>query len=204
MMRRTILLVATMALTLLVASGVALAITRIGTDGPDTLKGTNGDDNLIGMGGNDELFSLRGDDNLLGGPGKDVVAGNNGRGGPLGGEKNLIGGSGNDLVFGGSGSDNEVGNEGNDFLNDGELDHAVRDNLSSGAGNDVMDTVNYPAVKDVLACGTGFDRVVVDRKDVVAADCERAKVVHGSLDEVIRQENAFFRTVPESFFEGLP
>ena len=39
-MRRTILLMATMALTLLVASGVALAVTRIGTDGPDGGVGT--------------------------------------------------------------------------------------------------------------------------------------------------------------------
>ena len=64
-MRRAILMVATMALTLLVASGVALAVTKIGTNGPDTLKGTNGDDNLIGKGGNDILFALRGRDNLL-------------------------------------------------------------------------------------------------------------------------------------------
>ena len=34
MMRRTILMMAAMALTLVVASGVALAITKIGTDGP--------------------------------------------------------------------------------------------------------------------------------------------------------------------------
>ena len=50
LMRRTILLLATMTLTLLVASGVALAVTKIGTDGPDTLRGTNGDDNLLGKG----------------------------------------------------------------------------------------------------------------------------------------------------------
>ena len=49
-MRRTILLVATMALTLMVASGVALAITKIGTDGPDTLMGTKGSDVLSGRG----------------------------------------------------------------------------------------------------------------------------------------------------------
>jgi hypothetical protein len=42
-MRRTILLLSTMALCLLVASGVALAVTKIGTDGPDTLRGTNGE-----------------------------------------------------------------------------------------------------------------------------------------------------------------
>jgi hypothetical protein len=48
MMRRTIVLLATMALTLLVASGVALAVTKIGTNGPDTLRGTSGADNLVG------------------------------------------------------------------------------------------------------------------------------------------------------------
>jgi hypothetical protein len=54
-MRRAILLMTAMALTLLVASGVALAVTKIGTDGPDHLRGTNGDDNLLGKGGNDIL-----------------------------------------------------------------------------------------------------------------------------------------------------
>jgi len=44
-----------MALTLLVASGVALAVTKLGTNGPDTLRGTNGYDNLLGKGANDEL-----------------------------------------------------------------------------------------------------------------------------------------------------
>ena len=57
-MRRIMLLVATTALTLLLASGVALAVTRIGTDGPDTLRGTKGDDNLLGKGGNDTLLAL--------------------------------------------------------------------------------------------------------------------------------------------------
>ena len=49
-MRRTIVLLATMALTLLVASGVALAVNQVGTDGPDTLTGTNGNDNLVRQG----------------------------------------------------------------------------------------------------------------------------------------------------------
>ena len=49
-MRRALLLVAMMAVSLLLASGVALAVTKIGTDGPDTLRGTNGNDNLIGKG----------------------------------------------------------------------------------------------------------------------------------------------------------
>jgi RTX calcium-binding nonapeptide repeat (4 copies) len=47
-----------MALTLLVASGVALAVNKIGTNGPDTLRGTNGADNLGGLGSNDKLYAL--------------------------------------------------------------------------------------------------------------------------------------------------
>jgi hypothetical protein len=66
-MRRVFLLLTTMALALVLASGVALAVTKIGTDGPDTLRGTNGADNLLGNGGNDDLFGLGGRDNQLGG-----------------------------------------------------------------------------------------------------------------------------------------
>jgi hypothetical protein len=99
-MRLTIVLMATMALTLLVASGVALAVTKIGTNGPDTLKGTNGADNLLGNGGNDVLYAFGGKDNLLGGEGKDWVLGGNERR-ALGGVKNLEGGPGNDGVSGG-------------------------------------------------------------------------------------------------------
>ena len=89
-MRRTMLLLATMALTLLVASGVALAVTKIGGPGPNTLRGTNGADNLLGRGGNDALFGLGGSDNLLGEEGKDWVLGGN-EDAPQGGDK-LLGG----------------------------------------------------------------------------------------------------------------
>ena len=74
-MRRVILLLTMMAATLVVASGVALAVNKMGTNGPDTLKGTNGADKLLGNGGNDTLFALAGNDNLLGGAGKDEVLG---------------------------------------------------------------------------------------------------------------------------------
>jgi Ca2+-binding RTX toxin-like protein len=197
-MRRAILMVATMALTVLVASGVALAVTKIGTDGPDTLRGTNGADNLLGLGGNDRLYSLRGNDNLLGGSGKDVVWGENNKGCrcPLGGNKNLYGGSGLDFVSGGSGSDNVVGGGGDDFMGDGEFEHAVKDNLFGGAGNDGINVANKPGVKDVVACGSGFDRVLADRKDVVAPDCERVFVGW-------RNEEAFFASFPQSFIDSV-
>jgi len=199
MMRRAILLLATMALTLLVASGVALAVNKIGTDGPDTLRGTNGADNLLGLGGNDRLFSLAGKDNLLGGPGKDVVLGGNLER-SFGGDKNEVGGRGNDAVVGGLDSDNVVGEEGNDFLLDGdnsEVSVPQTDHLSGGDGNDVISPINKPADVDVVVCGRGFDRVLVDRKDVVAPDCEKVFVGLGSAEE-------WFNSIPQSFWEGLP
>src|SRR5215218_9967385 len=155
-MRRTILLLATMALTLLVASGVALAVTKIGTNGPDTLRGTNKADTLIGKGGNDRLFSLAGTDNLLGG-------------------------RGNDYLFEGA-----------------EPGVAKIDNIFAGAGNDAVWVLNWsPRGTDVVSCGSGFDRVLADRLDVIASDCER--VFYGQ-----RNIGTFFDSIPNSFWDGLP
>jgi hypothetical protein len=196
MMRRSIVLLATMALTLLVASGLALAVTKIGTEGRNFLKGTDKADNLIGQGETDLIFGLAGDDNLLGGSGKDIVQGNTFER-SLGGHKNLAGGDGNDVVFGGKGSDKVMGQEGNDFLSDGEFENAVKDDLSGGTGNDVLDVINKTGVKkDVAACGSGFDRVLADRKDVVAPDCERVSVG-------LRNGEAFYDSIPQSFWDGL-
>jgi hypothetical protein len=61
-------------------------------------------------------------------------------------------------------------------------------------GNDVIDVAARPASKDVVVCGSGFDRVLADRKDMVAPDCE--KVSFGDAEK-------FYESIPESFFEGL-
>ena len=50
-MRRTVLLLAVVAACLVMASGVALAVSKVGTNGNDVLKGTDGKDNLLGLGG---------------------------------------------------------------------------------------------------------------------------------------------------------
>ncbi len=202
-MRRVILLLTLMAVTLVVASGVALAVTKIGTDGPDTLTGTNGNDNLLGKGGNDILFSLNGRDNLLGGPGKDIVLGENERFNSSRGDKNLVGGPGNDIVVGGRGSDKVFGDEANDFLVDGPTREFSVDKLSGGDGKDLFLVDNAPAAKDIATCGDGFDWVLADRKDVVAGNCERVRLVHGSRAEVSQQEDRFLASIPRSFFEGL-
>jgi Ca2+-binding RTX toxin-like protein len=158
----------------------------------------------VGRGGNDVLYSLNGRDNLLGGPGKDFVFGGGTEGDRLsGGDKNLQGGRGNDTVVGGRGSDNVLGDAGNDFLLDGPTREFSEDKVLGGDGNDVFWVDNVPAARDIITCGDGFDRVLADRKDVVADDCERVQIVHGSLEEVSQQEEEFFASVPPSFFEGL-
>jgi hypothetical protein len=48
--RALLLLLAFIAIAMLLASGVALAVTRVGGPGPDTLIGTNGSDKLLGRG----------------------------------------------------------------------------------------------------------------------------------------------------------
>jgi hypothetical protein len=202
-MRRILLLMTAMAVTLVVASGVALAVNEIGTNGPDTLTGTNGNDNLLGRGGNDILFSLNGRDNLLGGRGKDIVLGLNERLNPSRGDKNVKGGTGNDFVEGGRGSDNVLGDEGNDWLVDGPTREFSLDKVSGGDGKDLFLVDNAPAAKDIASCGGGFDRILADRKDLVAPDCERVRIAHGSREEVSQQEDEFLASVPQSFFEGL-
>src|SRR5215211_5441051 len=159
-MRRVILLLTVMAATLVLASGVALAVTKIGTNGPDTLRGTNGADNLLGNGANDVLYALGGNnDNLLGAEGKDwVLGGDEHR--AFGGDKNLAGGPGNDGLYGGLGSDNVVGGSGNDFLggdsgSDTVMGQEGRDFVDSGlrgcadrsrsAGRSAFPSVVHPA-----------------------------------------------------------
>lgn len=96
MRRRAILLLITMAATLVLASGVALALNTIncesnetcrgtaradlmkGTDGFNEMYGRDGNDTLKGFGRSDALFGQVGDDRLLGGPGGDYVVGGRG------------------------------------------------------------------------------------------------------------------------------
>jgi hypothetical protein len=90
-----------------------------------------------------------------------------------------------------------LGGNGNDFMYGGEFSPAAKDTLAGGAGNEVIDVFNRPAGKDVVACGGGSDRVLADRADVVAPDCERVFVGE-------RNAEAFYKSIPGSFWEGLP
>jgi hypothetical protein len=86
----------------------------------------------------------------------------------------------------------------------GEIGHpwgGATDIVTGGDGNDVLDPINRPAGKDLVTCGSGFDRVLADRLDVVAPDCERVAV---GLAAVLRldhriEESGFY----DRLFEGL-
>jgi Ca2+-binding RTX toxin-like protein len=158
MMRRIILLFMVMAMTLVVASGVAWAVTKIGTDGPDTLRGTKGSDQLLGRSGTDWIEGRAGNDVISGGPGNDDPLASRALG-------MLDGGPGADVISGGPGID---------MLWDGPWpgDSAV-DILEGGDGNDYLGVANRPAARDVVSCGAGRDIADIDRKDIVSDDCER-------------------------------
>lgn len=70
-MRKTVLLLASMALAVLLASGVALAATFWGTDGNDYIRGTDNADTILGLDGRDVLEGRGGGDMIKGGPGSD-------------------------------------------------------------------------------------------------------------------------------------
>jgi hypothetical protein len=82
-MRKTLLLLTTMALALLLAGGVALAATMTcqvgvtcnGTSSGDTITGTTSNDTINGLAGNDTIKARDGIDKIDGGPNNDTMNG---------------------------------------------------------------------------------------------------------------------------------
>ncbi len=193
-MRRAMLLLVVTAATLVVASGVAFAVTKIGGPGDNTLYGTNNPDKLDGRAGDDTIYGLGGSDSsrglgvrgyLVGGEGDDTIYGGTGDDDILGGRNfiyggqepgergkdTLYGGKGDDFLTGDAGADVLYGNEGEDDLSDGEASGGAVDVLYGGTGDDFLNPINSPAGKDIVYCGGGFDFVVADRADVLH-NCE--------------------------------
>ena len=186
------MLVTTLLVGVLLASGVALAVTRVGGPGDNSLMGTNGADRLSGRAGDDRISGLGGDDpRLVGGFGDDTISGGRGddrilghglvRGG--GGAPNyergsdaLWGGAGDDHLVGGLGPDRLGGGRGDDSLLDALGEYGAdrsTDILSGGRGNDEILPLSQAGRRDLISCGGGFDRVAADRGiDIVAGDCE--------------------------------
>ena len=156
-MRRVILLLTLMAAMLILVSGVALAASRTGDNGPNNIVGTNRADTLLGRGGHDLVNGLGGNDFVSGGAGHDE----------------LSGGFGDDVVSGGpkgdslhsdiwDGHSSGSGQHGNDFL-------------IGGGGNDTI--YSAEGHRDTIVCGDGRDWVEADHRDIVAADCERVSII---------------------------
>ena len=156
-MRRVILLSTVMAAMLVLVSGVALAASRTGDNGPNNIVGTNRADTLLGRGGHDLVNGLGGNDFVSGGAGHD----------------DFSGGFGDDVVSGGpkgdylhgdvwDGHSSGSGQRGNDFL-------------IGGGGNDtIYSAEGHP---DTIVCGGGRDWVEADHSDIVATDCERVRII---------------------------
>ena len=190
-MRRTVLMLTVMAVVLVMASGVALAVARSGGPGNDILRGTDGPDALEGNGGNDVLLGYKGTDALYGGKGRDAVLGGDERG-PRAGDKALEGGPGGDVVIGGYGTEAVSGGRGRDLVVDGPRPDEDQDALAGGDGRDVVDAFNGPASTDAIDCGRGFDKVLVDSKDVTE-NCEK----------VFTNGRKFESSIPNYYFESL-
>jgi Ca2+-binding RTX toxin-like protein len=132
-----------------------------GKPGNDRLRGLGGFDVLRGLAGNDVLDGGAGNDRLFGGAGRDVLVGG-------AGHDRLDGGAGNDRLLGGAGRDVLIGGAGTDSISCGP---GPRDRVIAGPGNDVVNCRNRRG-GDVIDCGSGRDRVVADRGDVIRR-CER-------------------------------
>jgi hypothetical protein len=65
-----------------------------------------------------------------------------------------------------------AGGPGRDFLVDAEFEAGQQDVISGGGGDDAIEAIQRPAARDIIACGSGFDGVLVDSKDLTSG-CER-------------------------------
>lgn len=124
-----------------------------GTSGDDSHEGTSSDDRFSGRAGDDDVNGGKGDDDLEGDQGDDDLCGDQG-------DDHLNGGPGDDILKGGAGNDTLVGGKGHD-------------DIEGDSGNDTINSRD--GQRDVVTCGSGFDRVKADRKDKVSRTCESVK-----------------------------
>jgi serralysin len=198
-MRKTILVVASVALAMMVAGGVAWAAniqcpngkttswgTHLcwGTPKADTMIGTSKEDNLIGKEGNDTIYGRSAHDGLFGNAGSDTLYGQRGSDhvtGQVGPDK-LYGGLRSDYMFGGT----------DDYVHGGADGDSLYGNAALGGvahlyGEDGDDRIHVsqrqtqllngkpvpPESKEIVDCGPGTDTVLFDEGvDVVNANCE--------------------------------
>jgi Ca2+-binding RTX toxin-like protein len=149
-MKRTMLLIVSMTLALLVVTGVAVAQDGVSKVCDTNCQGTDGDDHLIGTANPNTIRGLEGADLIEGKAGDDT----------------LYGGPGGDAIYGGYGEEKVHGGSGSDYVDGGY----AKDYIDAGSGNDTVAAKD--GFRDQIYCGEGFDRVYVDGIDVLH-DCEK-------------------------------
>lgn len=182
-MRKAVLLLAVMATSLLLASGVALAATTIicseqdswfetgecfGTPEDDIIYGTKFFEDIFALAGSDIVYARGADDFVFG---DDITVPPDDPATEQDGDDELYGSSGPDVLIASGGSDlyNGGGDADEiyayeDSLNEGE------DTVVGGGGRDYIEAQD--GVKDTINCGKGYDVVYYDEGiDVVSRNC---------------------------------
>jgi Ca2+-binding RTX toxin-like protein len=210
-MRQTVLLLASTALTLLLACEIALAATIdcvagedycIGTNNPDTINGSDVGEKIHGLDGDDTLLGNGGNDGLVGGKGNDVIRGGEGtdgigsRSGP-GADKIYLEG-GEDSVEDSSfrcGRDGDCVNDRN-VIDGGEGNDYISGNFKvfGGPGNDEVyawdSALNFDGKQRntiVLNGGGGLDllRGSYSRDTIYAQDGEEDNISCGGGNDTV-------------------
>jgi Ca2+-binding RTX toxin-like protein len=191
MKKRAIVLLTTMAVVLVVGSGVALAATTIrcpndtsqgspstylycyGTSMADTMVGSDLLDLMYGQGGNDTMHGNGEDDSMEGGKGTDHIYGDAVNdsslwGGAFDVATNTYPDTSDDYVHGGNGTDTIYGG----------LAQGGVDRLYGEGGDDFIDASARrnsfsPVTKEIIDCGAGAnDTVYFDKGVDVVTNCE--------------------------------
>ena len=132
---RGVQLIVAVAAALLLASGVAMAASFVGTEEADTITGTFNKDTIKGLAGDDTINAASGDDTVYGEAGNDLIDGafNN---------DIIDGGTDDDTLYGGFNKDKITGGPGVDKIRgDSEADSIYADD----------------GEVDFINCGTGTD-----------------------------------------------
>ena len=180
LMKRIMLLAATMTLTVLVVGGVAWALTFtcnssncVGTPGDDVITGNDNNQFFDGRGGGDHIEGRGGGDTLDGGSGRDDLIGDGQADATLSGADFMFGRAGTDSLEGQGGPNEYHGGSGPDTIDAAYPGvGAALEDIFGGPGND--DIVADDDFLDIIDCGGGSDdKVDADvGLDVVRPSCE--------------------------------
>jgi Ca2+-binding RTX toxin-like protein len=149
-MKRIVLLTASMTLALLIVAEVALAQDGVRKICDTNCRGTAGNDRLIGTANPNIIRGLQGADLVQGKAGGDT----------------LYGGPDGDAFYAANGQDKVYAGLSNDYVDGG----SGEDYINAGPGDDTIAAKD--GFEDQIYCGAGFDRIYVDRIDVLH-DCEQ-------------------------------